>query len=83
MELLDSVFYTNMSYSKWTTLRIRHEFTIDSIRYLSIFAQDSLLLDGRGADVQKFRLYVISDESPISYSDNRYLKLDGSKTNER
>ena len=29
--------------------------------------------------VQKFRLYVISDESPISYSDARYLKLDGSK----
>ena len=75
---IDSVFYTNMSYSKWTTRRIRYEFTIDSIRYLSIFAQDSLLLDGSGADVQKFRLYVISDSTYISYSDNRYLKLDGS-----
>ena len=75
----DSVFSTNISYSKWTTRRIRHEFTIDSIRYLIIFAQGSLILDGQRSDVQKFRLYVISDESPISYSDARYLNLDGSK----
>ena len=70
---------TPISHSKWTTRRITDVFILSTNTELSIVTSDSLLLDGVGADVQKFRLYVISDESPISYSDARYLKLDGSK----
>ena len=75
--------YIDMSYSKLTTQKIKHDFSINKPTYLSIASEGSLILDGQRADVQKFRLYVISDMTYISYSDNRYLKLDGSKTNER
>ena len=68
----------DMSYSKLTTQKIKHDFSINKPTYLSIASEGSLILDGQRADVQKFRLYVISDMTYISYSDNRYLKLDGS-----
>ena len=67
-----------MSYSKLTSQKIKYEFSINKPTYLSISSEGSLILDGQRADVQKFRLYVISDTTYISYSDNRYLKLDGS-----
>ena len=69
----------DMSYSKLTTQKIKHDFSINKPTYLSIASEGSLILDGQRADVQKFRLYVISDMTYISYSDNRYLKLDGGK----
>ena len=72
-------YYIDMSYSKWTTQKITHDFSINKPTYLSIASEGSLILDGQRADVQKFRLYVISDMTYISYSDNRYLKLDGGK----
>ena len=75
---IDTVYYADISDSKWTTRRIKQEFSINSITFLQIFAQDGLLLDGRGAAVQKLRLYVITDSTYKSYSDDRYLKLDGS-----
>ena len=78
----DTYVYTysiDMSYSKLTTQKIKHDFSINKPTYLSIASEGSLILDGQRADVQKFRLYVISDMTYISYSDNRYLKLDGGK----
>ena len=70
-------YYIDMSYSKLTTQKIKHDFSINKPTYLSIASEGSLILDGQRADVQKFRLYVISDMTYISYSDNRYLNLDG------
>ena len=69
----------DMSYSKLTTQKIKHDFSINKPTYLSIASEGSLILDGQRSDAQKFRLYVISDSTYISYSDNRYLKLDGLK----
>ena len=66
-----------MSYSKWTTQKIKYG--INKPTYLSISSDGSLILDGQRADAQKFRLYVISDTTYKSYADARYLKLDGSK----
>ena len=71
--------YIDMSYSKLTTQKIKHDFSINKPTYLSIASEGSLILDGQRSDAQKFRLYVISDMTYISYSDNRYLKLDGGK----
>ena len=82
----DTYVYTysiDMSYSKLTTQKIKHDFSINKPTYLSIASEGSLILDGQRADAQKFRLYVISDTTYISYSDNRYLKLDGGKPMDR
>ena len=62
-----------------TTQKIKYDFSINKPTYLSIASEGSLILDGQRADVQKFRLYVISNSTYISYAD-RYLKLDGGNT---
>ena len=79
IDKFDKFFYTNMSLSEWTPRRIRQEFSINTTTYLAMTTEGSLISKGSGADVQKFRLYVISDSTYISYVDTRYLKLDGSK----
>ena len=66
MRTYDGLTTIPISDSKWTTRRIIEKYTIRSNTDLSITTSGSLLLDGVGADVQKFRLYVISDESPTS-----------------
>ena len=77
IDKFDKSFYTNMSYSKWTPRRIKQEFSINTTTYLAMTTEGSLISKGSGADVQKFRLYVISNSTYISYADTRYLKLDG------
>ena len=64
---VDIINFINMDYSNWTNQRIRDEFSINSTTYLSISTSNSLLLDGVGADVQKLRLYVISDSTYKSF----------------
>ena len=77
IDKFDKFFYTNMSYSEWTPRRIKQEFSINTTTYLAMTTEGSLISKGSGADVQKFRLYVISNSTYISYADTRYLNLDG------
>ena len=71
IDKFDKSFYTNMSYSKWTPRRIKQEFSINTTTYLAMTTEGSLISKGSGADVQKFRLYVISNSTYISYADTR------------